>query len=113
MRIPGSVLDRVRGAVVVAALTSACGAEPPTPPPPIAAPPPAVIVPVPIDPVAYSITAEDARLTRTEAADLATTTTRQERIDAIAEARRAAVARNARQRAPWMNDPIMAMCGRG
>jgi hypothetical protein len=87
MRIPGSILTRVRGPAAVVAL-AACASPAPAPEP--AAPPPtsiAVVAPAPIDPVAYSSADEAARLSRVDDEAVAAVDARETRIGAIAARR--------------------------
>jgi len=87
MRIPDSILARVRGTIAAAALV---GCSSPTPAAPDPAPPPSTIVatPAPIDPVAYASADEDTRLSRIDAESIATLDVREARIGHLAERRR-------------------------
>jgi hypothetical protein len=93
MRLPGEVLDRVRGVLVVAALTS-CNNEV-KPPAPSATTvtasgvaPASPAAPVAIDPVGYTSAGEAERLARLDAEDRASVGARHARLDRLAAQRR-------------------------
>ena len=90
MRLPSDVLDRVRGALVIAALTS-CSQQTKTAPPPASAvtataEPPAP-APAPVDPVRYTSAEENERLARIDAEDAASAEARRARIGKLAARR--------------------------
>jgi hypothetical protein len=114
MRVPATLLDRVRGAVVLAAITSACGTEAPAPAvSSVVAMAPIAMPPAPIDPVRYASTSEDARLLRIEAEGTASERVRETRIDRLNDARRADDEQRRAQEYAHMRRRILAMCGRG
>lgn len=115
MRLPADVLERVRGAVVVATLATACGAEAPatTAVPPTVAPITEVAL-EPVDPVPYAGADEDARLARLDAEETVALATRNARIDRLASEQREAREERERisiQRLRWSQ--VCAGCGRG
>src|SRR4051812_33295741 len=87
MRVPVDVLERVRGAMVVAAL-AACTSEPAAPPP--APPPVSVAAPAPIDPVSYDAANESARLARLDLEEQSALESRSARVAHVQAERRVA-----------------------
>jgi hypothetical protein len=91
MHLPGDLLDRVRGALVVAALTS-CGHEVSGPAPspsavvasPVAASAVVATERVSVDPVSYASTDEADRLARLDAEDAAGVEARRARLQRLA-----------------------------
>jgi len=112
MRIPADVLDRVRGALVVVAVATACGPDAPPPAAPPPPPPPIARAPEPIDPVAYSSADEAARLERVEAESTASSDTRDQRIARVHASRRAQLGGVGVSGGGGMQR-IWALCGRG
>jgi hypothetical protein len=116
MRLSPSVLTRLRGSVLIAAVVG-CTTPDAAPPP---ADPELLVVPEPvaIDPVSYDGANEIDRLARVDRVDQASATVRAERIEhgiALARDERAR-----REQAEVMSvlsgirrDQIMASCGRG
>jgi hypothetical protein len=96
VRVPSDVLDRVRGALVVAALAS-CSHEAKAPPPP-ATPATADIAPAPVDPVRYASADEADRLARLDAEEAAGVAARRARLDRLAAQRREAAWEDEQQR---------------
>jgi len=88
MRLPVDLIDRVKGAVVVAGLV-ACTPEHAPPPRLVPDPPPvSAVAPEAIDPVAYDSVGESERLARLENENDAASSVRDDRIARAEQAAR-------------------------
>jgi hypothetical protein len=89
VRIPSSILARVRGPAAAIAIAGCSAPAPAAAPPPAAPPPPSTVVAAaPPDPVAYASADEDARLARVDDEATSSSDARTRRIERLADARR-------------------------